>query len=101
MTRKGNLNHEKIYLMYNMAVPSAVISSVQGINTDTLVQSWSVTVSIVSCPCDLGSLVMKSRVITSKGFVSTWALLVLAGHKWVTYSLTIGASFDVFDDVHL
>ena len=34
---------------------------------EALEQSWSVIVSIVSYPRDLGSLVMKSKVMVSKG----------------------------------
>ena len=44
------------------------MSSVQGMKRDALEQSWSVTVRIKSYFWDLGSLVMKSRAITSNGF---------------------------------
>ncbi len=51
-------------------VSSAVIASLQGMNIAALLQSWSVTVSIESYPCDTGSLVMKSRATVSKGIAS-------------------------------
>ena len=70
MTHDGNLNRLNTFLRYNQAVPSAVVSSLQGINTDTLVQSWSVTVRRESYPWDLGSLVMKSNAIVSNGSAS-------------------------------
>jgi hypothetical protein len=35
-----------------------------------LEQSWSITVSIESYPCDTGNLVMKSMVTVSKGVAS-------------------------------
>ena len=54
--------------MKSSATPSAVISSVQGMKRDALEQSWSVMVRIESYPWDLGSLVMKSRAMTSNGF---------------------------------
>ena len=70
MTHDGNLNRLSTCLRYNWAVPSAVISSLQGINTDALVQLWSVTVRRESYPWDLGSLVMKSNAIVSNGSAS-------------------------------
>ena len=70
MTHDGNLNQLNTCLRYNWAVPSTVISSLQGINTDALVQSWSVTVRRESYPWDLGSLVMKSNAIISNGSAS-------------------------------
>jgi len=53
--------------MINPAVSSAVILSLQGMNIAALVQSWSVTVSIESYPCEIGNLVMKSRVTVLNG----------------------------------
>ena len=79
MTREGNPNCEKMCLTYNMAVPSAVTSSMQGMNTDALVQSWSVTVNMALCPCNLGSLVMKSRAMTLKGFASSLGVMGTSG----------------------
>ena len=103
MTRKGNPNRVKICLTYNRAVPSAVISSVQGINTDALVQSWLVTVRIASYPWDLGNLVMKLSAITSKG-VCVW--LRRNRCKWGSCGpgidlvpLTLRAPLDVLHDV--
>ncbi|SRR6266702_2945472 len=52
------------------AVSSAIILSLQGMNTAALVQSWSVMVSIESYPCETGSLVMKSSATVSKGIAS-------------------------------
>ena len=57
-------------LRYSAAVPSAVISSLHGINTDAFVQSWSVIVSIESYPEDTGNLTMKSSVTVSNGMAS-------------------------------
>ena len=39
MMHEGNPNQLKMCLRYNWAVPSAVISSLQGMNIDALVQS--------------------------------------------------------------
>ena len=47
-----------------------MIASLHGIKITALEQSWSVTVSIESYPCDLGSLVMKSIATTSNGVAS-------------------------------
>ncbi len=44
--------------------------SLQGMNTVALVQLWSVTVSIESYPCEMGSLVMKSSTTVSNGIAS-------------------------------
>ncbi len=49
--------------MMSPAVSSAIMLSLQGMNMVALVQSWSVTVSIESYPCEIGSLVIKSRVL--------------------------------------
>ena len=61
ITHNGSLNQLNTCLRYNWAVPSAVISSLQGMKTDALVQSWLVMVRRESYPWDLGSLVMKSN----------------------------------------
>ena len=79
ITREGNPNREKICLTYSMAVPSTITSSVQGMNTNALVQSWSVTVSIASYPCDLGSFVIKSRAMTLKGVASSLGVIGTSG----------------------
>ena len=70
MTQHGNPNRLNTCLRYSWAVPSAVISSLQGIKTDALVQSWSVMVRRESYPWDLGSLVIKSSAIVSNGNAS-------------------------------
>ena len=57
-------------LAYKAAVPSALISSRQGMKRDILVQSWSVMVRMESNPCDSGSFVMKSSAIVSNGSAS-------------------------------
>jgi hypothetical protein len=54
-------------LAYRAAVSSPDISSTQGMKIVAFEQSWSVTVSMESYPCDTGSLVMKSRAIVSNG----------------------------------
>ena len=58
-------------LMYSAAVPSALISSLQGIKIAALVQSWSVIVRIESYPCDSGNLVIKSIATVSNGVASS------------------------------
>ena len=58
--------------MINPAVSSAVIASLQGMNSAALLQSWSVTVSIELYPCDTGNFMMKSNVTVSKGMASGW-----------------------------
>ena len=70
ITCDGRLNQLNMCLRYNWAIPSTVISSLQGMNTDALVQSWSVMVRRESYPWDLGSLVMKSNAIISNGSAS-------------------------------
>ena len=70
MMRDGNPNRLNMCLRYNWAVPSAVISSLQGMKTKALVQSWSVMVRRESYPWDLGSLVIKSNAIVSNGNAS-------------------------------
>src|SRR5260370_39618705 len=52
---------------YKAAVSSADISSRQGMNTATLVQSWSVMVTMASLPCDSVSLVLKLRAMVCDG----------------------------------
>ena len=79
MICKGNPNREKMCWMYNMAVPSAVIPLVQGMKMDALVQSWSVTVSIASYFCDLGSFIIKSSAIVLKGFTSGLGVIGASG----------------------
>jgi len=66
----GSLNRGKMCWTINPAVSLAVMLSLHGINTAALVQSWSVTVSIESYPCETGSLVIKSRAMVSKGIAS-------------------------------
>ena len=70
MMRDSNPNQLNMCLRYNWAVPSAVISSLQGMKTEALVQSWSVMVRRESYPWDLGSLVIKSSAIVSNGSAS-------------------------------
>src|SRR6266704_1842384 len=67
MNFSGSPNRGNMCWTIKPAVSSAVILSLQGINTAALVQSWSVTVSIESYPCDTGSLVIKSRAMVSNG----------------------------------
>ncbi len=56
--------------MMSPTVSSAVILSLQGMNMAAFVQLWSVMVSIESYPCEIGSLVMKSKAIVSNGIAS-------------------------------
>ena len=58
-------------LVYKAAVSSALISFLQGMKCDILVQSWSVMVSMESKPCDSGSFVMKSNAIVLNGSASS------------------------------
>src|ERR1700744_1051869 len=75
MNREGNLNRENTCFTYSLAISSAMAVSLQGIKTTAFVQSWSVTVNIESHPSDLGSLVMRSMVTTSKGVASGLAYM--------------------------
>jgi hypothetical protein len=60
-------------LAYRVAVSSPDISSTHGMKIVALEQSWSVTVSMESYPCDTGSLVIKSIATVSKGVASGFA----------------------------
>ena len=55
------------WFRYRHATPSELTVSLQGIKTDALLQSMSVMVRMVSNPPEVGSLVMKSMAIVSKG----------------------------------
>jgi hypothetical protein len=57
-------------LAYRAAVSSPDISSTHGMKMVAFEQSWFVTVSMESYPCDTGSLVMKSTATVSKGVAS-------------------------------
>ena len=70
MNFSGSPNRGNTCWMINPAVSSAVMLSLQGMNSAAFVQSWSVTVSIESYPCETGSLVMKSSATVSKGIAS-------------------------------
>src|SRR6266702_1595000 len=70
MNFSGSPNRGKMCWIINPTVSSAVMLSLHGINTAAFVQSWSVMVSIKSYPCEIGSLVMKSRATVSKGIAS-------------------------------
>ena len=65
--------------MISPAISSAVIASLHGMNIAALLQSWSITVSIELYPCDMGSLVMKSRATVSKGIASGWGNMGCSG----------------------
>src|SRR6267142_3964060 len=56
--------------MYNLATPSELIASLQGMKIDAFEQSWSMIIRIVSFPKDSGSLVMKLSAIVWKGKAS-------------------------------
>ena len=70
ITREGSPKREKMCLTYRDPIPSAIISSLQGMKIATFVQSWSVTVRTALYPCDMGSLVMKSSAMVSNGSTS-------------------------------
>ena len=65
----GILYVGNIWFRYKRATPSESTVSLQGMKTDALLQSVLVMVRIVSKPPDVGSLVMKSMAIVSKGRV--------------------------------
>src|SRR6266571_1728435 len=67
MNHCGSPNHGNTYCTISPAISSAVIASLHGMNRAALLQSWSVTVSMESYPCDTGSLVIKSRVTILNG----------------------------------
>src|SRR6266702_6359045 len=67
MNFSGSPNRGNMCWTINPAVSSAVILSLQGMNTAALVQSWYVMVSIESYPCETGNLVIKSRATVLNG----------------------------------
>src|SRR6266702_764728 len=71
MNLLGSPNLGNTCRIISPAVSSAVMASLHGMNTVALLQSWSVTVSIESYPCDTGSLVMKSSVTVLNGIASS------------------------------
>jgi len=70
MNFSGSLNRGNTCWMISPAISSAIITSLHGMNRATLLQSWSVMVSIESYPCDRGSLVMKSSATVLNGIAS-------------------------------
>jgi hypothetical protein len=70
MTLVGNPKWANTCFIYNVAVSSAVISSLHGMNIAALVQPWSVMVRMESKPCETGSLTMKSSATVSNGIAS-------------------------------
>src|SRR6266702_754658 len=70
MNFSGSPNRGKMCWTINPAVSSVVMLSLHGMNTAALVQSWLVTVSIESYPCETGNLVIKSRAMVSNGIAS-------------------------------
>src|SRR6266702_3595327 len=70
MNFSGSLNHRNMCWIISPAVSSAVILSLHGMNIAAFVQSWSVTVSTESYPCEIGNLVMKSNATVSNGIAS-------------------------------
>ena len=61
------------------AVSSDVMATLQGINSAALVQSWSVTVRMESCPWDGGNFVMKSTAISSNEVASGFRKIGCSG----------------------
>ena len=57
-------------MLFRSATSNAPISSLHGMNIAPFEQSWSTIVRIESYSPDLGSLVMKSKEIRSKGLAS-------------------------------
>jgi len=62
-----------------MAICSAVMFSEQGMKRAALVQLWSVIVKMELYCCDLGSLVMKSTAIVSKGWALAFGKIGMSG----------------------
>src|SRR6266702_2853357 len=60
-------------------VSSTVMASLQGMNSATLLQLWSVTVSIESYPCDIGNLVIKSRATVLNSIASGFGYIGCKG----------------------
>src|SRR6266702_3577041 len=73
----------------NMCWTISLMVSLHGMKSTALVQSWSVTVSIVSNPCDIGSLVMKSSATVLKGIASRMGKIgdnaALVGHVLILF----------------
>ena len=57
ITRDGNPNQLNTCLRYSWAVPSAVISSLQGIKTDVLVSRFVLRQAISACDLEFLSVV--------------------------------------------
>ncbi|SRR6266702_8849599 len=79
MNHCGSPNCGNTCCTISPAISSAIIASLHGINIAALLQSWSVTVSMESYPCDTGSLVMKSSVTVSKGIASGFGYIGCRG----------------------
>ena len=88
MIFEGSPKQVKTCLAYKMAVSLPEISSTHGMKTVAFEQSWSVTVSIESYPCDIGSFVIKSIAMVSKGMASSFANMGWRG-AWVGRVLTL------------
>src|SRR6266702_7317352 len=67
MNFSGSPNCGKMCWIISPATSSAVMLSLQGMNTAAFVQSWSMTVSIELYPCEGGNFVMKSSAMVLKG----------------------------------
>src|SRR6266702_1222220 len=70
MNFNGSPNCGNTCWIISPTVSSTVITSLHGMNRVALLQSWSITVSIESYPCDRGSLVIKSSTTVSNGIAS-------------------------------
>ena len=88
MIFEGSPKQAKTCLAYRMAVSSPDISSTHGMKTVAFEQSWSVTVSIESYPCDTRSFVMKSIATVSKGIDSGFTSIGWRGAR-VGHVLTL------------
>ena len=62
-----------------VAVSSDMMASLQGINSATLVQSWSVMVRIELYPWDGGKFVMKSTAMTLNRVASGFGKIGCSG----------------------
>src|SRR6266702_2290369 len=75
----GSPNRRNTCCTISPAVSLAIIASLQGMNRATLLQLWSIIVSIESYPCDGSNLVIKSSTTVSNGIASGWGNMGCSG----------------------
>jgi len=67
ITLFGSPTNRNTCSRYNFATSNALMSSLQGSKITTLVQSWSVTISIMLYPFESGSFTIKSIAMVENG----------------------------------